>query len=191
MAGERKTEVIGLLMSIERVGMENLVDYMTNEGDFFTAPCSTRFHLNGIGGLAEHSLNVLKQMRIWSNDEIKRDNSISNENIIIVSLLHDLGKAYYRGKPNYIPNILKSGKISEAKPFEINKDRLCVPHEVVSLQIATKYIELTEDEEFAILYHNGLYVPSGRDLNGNERPLQTLLHHADLWVSRFVEKEME
>jgi 23S rRNA maturation-related 3'-5' exoribonuclease YhaM len=54
--------------------------------------------------------------------------------------------------------------------------------------IASKFIELTEEEEFAILYHNGMYVSSGRDIQGKERPLQQLLHFSDMWCSRFVEK---
>jgi 23S rRNA maturation-related 3'-5' exoribonuclease YhaM len=109
--------------------------------------------------------------------------------IIIVSLLHDLGKASYRGKPNYVPNILKSGKLSETKPYETNKDLLIADHAYKSCMIASKFIELTEEEEFAILYHNGLYVPSGRDIQGKERPLQLLLHFSDMWCSRFIEKE--
>jgi 23S rRNA maturation-related 3'-5' exoribonuclease YhaM len=182
-----KHQIIELLRSTERPGIENLIQHMEEIG-FFTAPCSTQYHLCKEGGLAEHSLNVFNFL--WeaysTNSMIGKEASLSE--IKIAALLHDIGKATYRGKPNYIPNILKStGKKSEAKPYESNKDRLYIPHEIVSLQIISKYIELTEEEEFAILYHNGMYVPSGRDINGKERPLQTLLHMADLWVSRFVE----
>jgi 23S rRNA maturation-related 3'-5' exoribonuclease YhaM len=182
-----KHQIIELLRSTERPGIENLIQHMEEIG-FFTAPCSTQYHLCKEGGLAEHSLNVFNFL--WeaysTNSMIGNEASLSE--IKIAALLHDIGKATYRGKPNYIPNILKStGKKSEAKPYESNKDRLYIPHEIVSLQIISKYIELTEEEEFAILYHNGMYVPSGRDINGKERPLQTLLHMADLWVSRFVE----
>jgi 23S rRNA maturation-related 3'-5' exoribonuclease YhaM len=182
-----KHQIIELLRSTERPGIENLIQHMEEIG-FFTAPCSTQYHLCKEGGLAEHSLNVFNFL--WeaysTNSMIGNEASLSE--IKIAALLHDIGKATYRGKPNYIPNILKStGKKSEAKPYESNKDRLYIPHEIVSLQIISKYIELTEEEEFAILYHNALYVSSGRDLNGRERPLQTLLHMADLWVSRFVE----
>lgn len=183
-----KNKIIELLRSTERPGIENLIHHMEEIG-FFTTPCSTQYHLCKEGGLAEHSLNVSQQMHefYWTIDNNIAD-TIDDKSIIVVALLHDIGKSTYRGKPNYIPNILKStGKKSEAKPYESNKDRLYIPHEIVSLQIISKYIELTEEEEFAILYHNGMYVPSGRDINGKERPLQLLLHFADMWCSRFVE----
>lgn len=188
-----KEKIIELLRSTQRPGIENLIQHMEEIG-FFTAPCSTQYHLCKEGGLAEHSLNVcnLMQRMYYNHDEygILQDEfsrHMELESIIIVSLLHDIGKASYRGKPNYTANILKSGKVSDSKPYETNKDRLYMPHEIVSLQIISRYIELTEEEEFAILYHNGMYVPSGRDINGKERPLQLLLHMADLWCSRFVE----
>jgi 23S rRNA maturation-related 3'-5' exoribonuclease YhaM len=191
-----KNKILELLRSTERPGIENLINYMVNESDFFTAPCSTQYHLCKEGGLAEHSLNVWESMVILSQyksiwDNIKGKSSEEKENsLVITGLLHDIGKSTYRGQPNYTPNILKStGKLSESKPYETNKERLYIPHEIVSLQIISKYIELTEEEEFAILYHNGMYVSSGRDISGKERPLQLLLHFADMWCSRFVEVE--
>lgn len=182
-----KERIIKLLKSTERSGIDNLILHMEDNG-FFMAPCSGQYHLAKEGGLAEHSLNVYE----FGYDHLP--SIIGGDKIgwfswAIVAILHDLGKASYHNKPNYTPNILKSGKQSEDKPFETNKDRLYISHEIVSLQIATKHIELSEEEEFAILYHNGLYVASGRDIQGKERPLQLLLHFADMWCSRFVETE--
>jgi 23S rRNA maturation-related 3'-5' exoribonuclease YhaM len=183
--------IIELLKSTKRPGVDRLIDYMNDTG-FFTAPCSSAHHLCKESGLAEHSLNVYRMMLnlyVDGTDINKHVGDISS--VIIVAILHDLGKAGYRGKPNYVPNILKGGKQSEAKPYETNKDRLYVSHEIVSLIVAQQYIELTDEEEFAIMYHNGLYVASGRDINGKERPLQQLLHFCDMWCSRFVEKGKE
>lgn len=186
-----KERIIELLKSTGRKGIHELTDYMDEIG-FFDAPCSTRHHLCKPGGLAEHSLNVYQ----FGVDFFKNPVPIINyqgalTSWIIVSLLHDIGKAAYHGKDNYIPNYLASGKISDKKPYEINPDRLYIPHEVVSLLIVEQFINLTEEEEFAILYHNGMYAPSGRDISGKERPLQLLLHFADMWCSRFIEKEGE
>jgi len=180
---DTKERIIELLMSTERPGIGNLILSM-DEIQFFDAPCSTQYHLACFGGLARHSLNVY-EFGVNHTGGLM-NNSISHW--IIVSLLHDIGKAKYRGKENYIPNMLKGNVQSTVKPFETNTDRLYIPHEIVSLQIVAKHIELTEEEEFAILYHNGLYVPSGRDVQGKERPLQLLLHFADMWCSRFIEK---
>lgn len=184
--------IIKVLKSTKRAGIDGLVNYMLNESDFLEAPSSSQHHGCKNGGLAEHSINVLNYMlglyRYTEREFGYTLDNIPEESISIVSLLHDLGKSSYRGKPNYVPNILKSGKVSEAKPFEVNTERLSIPHEVVSLQIASKFIDLTDEEEFAILYHNGLHVASGRDIQGKERPLQQLLHFSDMWASRFMER---
>lgn len=179
-----------LLLSTGREGMENLIKHM-EDNLFFLAPCSSQYHLCKEGGLAEHSLNVYETM-------LRLDTSltpckgiegyvINLNSLIIVSLLHDLGKMGQYGKANYIENILKSGKRSDSKPFETNKSLLPVPHEIRSIHIASQFIELTEEESFAVLYHNSLYGDLKYQINGKERPLQMLLHFSDLWVSRTIE----
>jgi 23S rRNA maturation-related 3'-5' exoribonuclease YhaM len=182
-----KQKIIELLRSTERPGIENLINHMEEIG-FFTAPCSTQYHLCKEGGLAEHSLNVYLYMKntaagIGYYDPL----TDSSDSIIITSLLHDLGKSGQYGKPNYVPNYLKGGKISEAKPYETNKDLLAVPHEIRSIHIASQFIELTEQESFAILMHNGLYGDLKYAYSGKETPLSMLLNFADLYCSRFVE----
>lgn len=174
-------KIIELLRSTGRDGIENLITYM-EEAEFFTAPCSASHHLNKPGGLAEHSLNVYEFVVNHTGGLIR--NSILNWKI--VSLLHDLGKSTYRGRPTYEPNILASGKLSDKKPYAVNKESY-FNHELKSILIAKQFIELTDDEEFAIYYHNGLYELSGREIQGKERPLQQLLHFADMWCSRFIE----
>ena len=78
-------------------------------------------------------------------------------------------------------------KRSDSKPFMQNKDLLHVDHPIRSVIEATLYIELTEEEQFAILYHDGLYGSLAYELKGKERPLQTLLHFADYWSAQFEE----
>ena len=80
-------------------------------------------------------------------------------------------------------------KQSEDKPFKTNPELMYVPHEVRSIAIAERFISLTEEEEHAIYYHNGKYTHTGYDLK--ETPLQMLLHHADMWASRYVEAEKQ
>lgn len=184
-----KDKIVELLVSTGRKGIDNLIVCMEKSG-FFTAPCSSQFHLSREGGLAEHSLNVyetLLNIAITLNFAIDDNTLIAMDSIIIVSLLHDLGKMGQFGKANYVPNILKSGKVSDSKPFETNKELLAVPHEIRSIQIATQFIDLTEDESFAILHHNGMYGDLKYQLQGKETPLQVLLHFADMWVSRVTE----
>ena len=56
MTANYKEETLKLLRAIYRDGMEDLIAYLENDTDFFTAPASTKYHSNFIGGLVEHSI---------------------------------------------------------------------------------------------------------------------------------------
>ena len=195
-----KQKIIDLLMSTMRPGMESLIKWMEDNG-FFTAPCSSQYHLCKEGGLAEHSYNVYQTSLEVGINLISFDKQESFWNsMCIVTLLHDLGKTGQFGKPNYIENWVKDGrvsksepeqkyKVSESKPFTTNPSLLYVPHEVRSIQIASQFIELTEEENWAMLMHNGLYGDFKYSIQGKETPLYMILHFADMWCSRVVEKE--
>lgn len=196
-----KQMIIDLLLETERPGMGELCAHMEEIG-FFNAPCSGGNHLAYEGGLAEHSYNVYRVMNIDATHKLSTEEyNAMRDAIIITSLLHDLGKCGDYGKPNYVPNMVRSKKKnengeyelvqSEAKPYETNKELLYVPHEVRSIAIAERFISLTEEEEFAILYHNGMYGDLRYALSGKETPLYLLLHHADMWASRYVEAEKQ
>lgn len=184
-----KDEIKNLLLSTKREGMEDLIEYLESIG-FFTAPASTQFHGAYEGALAEHSLNVFKlacEMACkWLGVEEYKKICGS---VIICALLHDVGKCGQFGKQLYVPNVLKSGKLSDAKPYERNKDLMTLPHEIVSCIEITKYIDLTEDEQLAIAWHNGLYGAFKYDIQGKETPLYMIIHFADMWVSRVVESK--
>lgn len=184
---EVKEKIINLLLSTGREGMSNLINHMDKNG-FFSAPCSGGNHLAKEGGLAEHSLNVyfIADGSASSRLDFETYVSLSNS-IIIASLLHDYGKIGQFGKSLYVDNILKSGKRSEAKPYVQNSDLLDKCHEVVSAIEVGKYIQLTEEEQYAITRHNGLYGVFKYDIPGKEIPLYLLIHEADMWASRVVE----
>lgn len=169
-----------LLRSTNRKGIDNLIKYM-EEGGFFTAPCSSKYHLSKEGGLAEHTLHVYENMVKFSNG-LGEQSGVTKESIIIVSLLHDLGKMGQFGKSYFVPD--SSGR----QPYNFNPDLLYVNHEVRSAMIASQFIELTEDEQLAILWHNGLYGLFKDEIRGNETPLYMLLHFADLWSARVTEE---
>ena len=192
-----KEKIQKLLLSTKRDGMKTLLVWMDLNG-FYSSPCSTQYHLCKEGGLAEHSLNVFDAMDKLAGTMLgeKEHDEIINS-IIICSLLHDIGKAGQFGKCGYVENYLskkdKDGNPirSEARPYVTNSDLLNVPHEIRSLAIISKYIDLTEEEQFAILYHNGMYGDLKYQLNGKETQLYMLLHFSDMWASRVVEIEKE
>lgn len=180
-----------------RAGSKQLLAHLEESG-FFESPCSGAYHLCKEGGLLEHTINVA-YLAMKINDML--DARLDVGSVVRVALLHDIGKIGDYGKPNYVPNMVRSksknadGEYylvqSEAKPYETNKDLLYIDHEIRSLMIARRYIALTEDEEFAILYHNGLYGNLKYAISGKETPLYMVLHFADMWASRVTEKEGE
>lgn len=189
-----ETEIDSLVMKQKE--KDKLKAFLVDIG-FYTAPCSGSNHLCREGGLAEHSFNVYRYMRglhfVW---DMHSTSGVYQDSVFKVSILHDVGKCGDFGKPSYIPKYINSKKkdengeyikeLSKASPFETNKDLLYLPHEVRSINLCRKYgIPLTEEEEHAIFFHNGKYVPSGRDWH--ETPLSMALHFADLYVSRVIE----
>ena len=182
--------ISNLLLATKRENIDELVKYMAEIG-YFTAPCSGGNHLCKTGGLAEHSYNVCEKARSIAKALIP-ENEYTQEldnSIVIAALLHDLGKCGDYGKQMYVENILKSGKQSDAKPYKRNGDLSAVPHAIRSVKIATLYIDLTEDEEWAILCHDGLYDFMKYEMQGHETPLQLIIHWADMWACHVLEKD--
>lgn len=188
-----------LLLSTGRVGMDNLIEYMEDNG-FFTSPCSGGNHLACEGGLAEHSYNVYcvaKDISFLLSDGTRPLGKEMEDALIICSLLHDIGKMGQFGKAGYVPNLLKGRatksnpnpepKQSGAKPYKVNPELKYVDHEVRALSVISKYIDLTEEEQLAILWHNGLYGPFRYEIQGKETPLYMAIHFADMWASRVLE----
>lgn len=178
-----KDKFIKELKKYDRPGMDELIAYM-EAGGFFEAPSSGKHHLCREGGLLTHTMNVLLCAR-----KINRalGEPVPDKEITITALLHDLGKMGDHGKPNYVPNILKSGNRSEAEPFKTNDELPYIDHAIRSVIIARSFIELSAEEEHAILYHNGLYNDLKYSIKGKETELYLILHTADMWASHFME----
>ena len=184
---DNKKFVVDHLLSTKREGMEDLIAYMEEIG-FFEAPCSGGNHLACQFGLVHHSRNVMMAAENIGYALLgKVKYAEIRDSVIIAAALHDLGKCGDYGKHMYVPNILKSGKASEAKPFKRNPALLPLDHATRSIKLATLFIDLTEDEEFAIRYHDGLYESANYAVKGNETTLYLILHYADLWSSRGTE----
>lgn len=195
-----KAKIIELLKRTNRKGMDELISYMEENG-FFTAPCSTQHHLCKEGGLTEHSYNVYcvaKDICFLMQPDGEPLSKELKDSLIIVCLLHDFGKIGQYGKQNYVPNMLK-GRATKAnpdpkpmqstsKPYKSNPELMYVDHEVRSVVIAQQFIELKEEEQQAILWHNGLYGTFKYQIQGKESPLYLILHFADMWASRVIEK---
>lgn len=187
---DNRKYVIDHLKKTKREGIEDLIAYMDDCG-FFSAPCSSQYHLSCEFGLVQHTRNVMEiaekiGVALYGGAEY---NKIQNS-VIISAILHDLGKMGQFDKPLYVENRLKNGELGK-KPYSTNPDLLNIPHEVRSIVIASMFIDLTEEEQFAILYHNGLYGDFKYEIPGKEIPLYLLIHFADMWASRVIETKEE
>lgn len=185
---EIKKQIETMLRKTKREGIEDLLKYM-DEAGFYTSPASTKYHGAAAGALAVHSLNVcnaaIDLATAWCGENWV-DNNINS--IVICALLHDLGKAGQFNKPYYVDNVLKTGT-SKAQPFKVNDELMTLDHELVSVIEASKYIALTEDEQRAIAWHNGLYGLFKYQIAGKETPLYMIIHFADMWASRVMESD--
>lgn len=180
-------QFVDLLRSTGRSGIEELILYLQEETDFFTAPASTKYHGAYEGGLLQHSMNVYEVLR-YDPDV----NFSFSDSIIIVSLLHDICKAncYHTEKRN-----VKENGVWVEKQFYVFEDELPLGHGEKSLYLASKFIELSDEESAAIRWHMGAFDNAfrggDRGLNAayEKYPLAVMLHLADMRATYLVERE--
>ncbi len=180
-------QFVDLLRSTGRSGIEELILYLQEETDFFTAPASTKDHGAYEGGLLQHSMNVYEVLRY----DPDRNFSFS-DSIIIVALLHDICKAncYHTEKRN-----VKENGVWVEKQVYVFEDELPLGHGEKSLYLASKFIELSDEEAAAIRWHMGAFDNAfrggDRGLNAayEKYPLAVMLHMADMWATYLVERE--
>lgn len=189
-----KKRYLELLSGVNREGIKELIDYLETT-DFFTAPASAKYHSNIKGGLCQHSLNVYDNLETLSQLYAV---DLSEDSIVLVSLLHDLAKVdyyeyYVQNRKNYCANgkqYDEHGKFNwvQVGSYKV-KDSMERPnvfseHGVCSYLLANKYVHLKEEEVVAIINHHMDLDKSGyvrTDISEiyNRYPLASLLHIAD------------
>ena len=144
------------LLSTKRDGMENVIKHLDRLG-FFTAPASTKFHLNVKGGLMQHSWNVCNTALMLREQMIQMKPALAQklpvESVIIASLLHDVCKSnIYK---DAILNRKNDQGIWEKIPgYEVDYSSLPLGHgEKSVIMLLTLGLKLTKDEMLAIRWH--------------------------------------
>lgn len=196
--------------NIKRDGIDKLIDYL-NRSDFKTAPASTKYHCAYEGGLCQHCLNVYDRLNLLIDSCFTNNNTYSNETIAIVALLHDISKVNlyesdYRNVKVYSENGSKydeNGKFDwqSVKSYKQKetKDRFIYgSHAMNSIYMIRTFINLSYEEELAVLYHMGGFDYSEDSLSVKniseaftKSPLALLLHQADMQATYISEKEDE
>ena len=172
---------------IHRAGSEDLKQWLT-QTSFDSDPASTKFHGNCYGGLLDHSVNVFQ--RLVRLKEAFWLNSVSDETIAIVALLHDLCKV---GKYQIEMRNVKVDGAWIQKPFYKFVDNNPFGyHGPASVFLVQKYMKLTDEEIAAIACHMGAYdrVPTDYSLGDvyQKYPLAYALHTADC-LATFYDEE--
>lgn len=195
-----KEKFIKLLKSTNREGMEIIIEKLEELG-FFTAPASSKFHLNHDGGLIEHSLNVCEIALDLREIMIRKDLSLSEllpiDSVIISSLLHDVCKSdIYKSAVKKQKN--SKGVWGEVMGYDVDYNNFPLGHGEKSVIVLLKNgLKLTDNEIMAIRWHmNAWDIPfHSPDIKGNFMkakeicPLLTLIIAADGLSASLLERK--
>lgn len=189
-----KQRILELLRSTGVDDIEYFIEELERSG-YFTAPASMKNHLCFEGGLMCHSLNVceaaltLKKTLMAERPDIFE--KISDESIIIASLLHDMCKAdFYFRKRNAQTEFGQAEFGTQPGGLPIGHGEKSV---VMLLQMG---LGLTDAEICAIRWHMGSWSVNQADKEErgyfraaeNKYPLVTLIQLADTIASKFTER---
>ena len=178
---------------IHREGSEELLDYLMNKSDFFTAPASARFHGSYVGGLCDHSVNVFRCLEAYLDRPRARDIyglDYDMESVAIVALLHDLCKVgCYKGGTRNVKN--ETTGQWEKVPTFFYEDKLPYGHGEKSVYIISGFMRLSREEAMAIRWHMGFSGPEDERVVGQalqQYPLAFALATADMEAAYFLEQ---
>lgn len=178
--------------NIKREGLEGLLGFLEST-DFFTAPCSTRFHLAERGGLCQHSINVYDRLLRLAVDEYGEEN-INLETITICALFHDVCKCCYYKETTR--NVKKNGEWVQ-EPYYTVEDSLPYGHGEKSVYIINGYMRLTREEAIAINWHMGGFDARAQGSSNtyseaySKYPLAVFMHMADVMATYIDEQRGE
>ena len=179
-----RTEIIELLRSTNRPGIDNVIAWLDKEPSFYEASGARIHHDNVKGGLAYHTLKVYHLAKAdWDSRDAAFKAKYPLESVIISALLHDVCKkdVYYidaDGNPTW------------------NEENHRKGHGLRSVHLLEEHgLELTQDERMAIWWHMG----AGNEMSQPDYPEEyaiamqdpfcQLIHNADYMAAKESDKE--
>jgi hypothetical protein len=150
--------------------------------EFFLAPASSKEEYHGCypGGLCDHSLRVAKNL--VSLADTLAPGKYKPDHLVLLGLIHDLGKVGDVGIPFYIPE-KESWKRQRGWLYDLNKELPYMPTCDRTMYLLNKLgICLDAEEYIAIRISDGPYEKSNEKYNMKEPDLAVLLHFADRWA---------
>lgn len=190
---ENKKVFVDLLSSVDRKGIDRLLEYLETRSDFYTAPASTKYHNNCAGGLLAHTLNVYENFKKLLD---LQGIEMPEESIIMAALLHDICKCNYYVLEQRNKKI--NGKWEQVAVWTNTKTvSPPLPHSYRSVRMIIQFCRLTPLEEYCIFYHMGPY--GGEDYEyrsllqkvNTDHPETLLFYTADLFSTYMDEETYE
>lgn len=186
-----KNRFIELWKTVERDGVKELLEWLETT-DFYTAPCSIKYHLAREGGLLEHSLNV--RLALVTNYSHMPNLIIDDESLTICSLTHDFCKINFYTQE--MRNVKENGVWVQKPHYTVN-DQFPYGHGEKSALLVNRFIKLKPMEFMAIRWHMGGFTPGIQDYSLSSAmseafkayPLAVLLHMADMEASYLMENK--
>ena len=187
---------------IQRDGLDKVLSYL-EKTDFYTAPSSSKFHLNESGGLCLHSMNVFETAcKIYNQIALPAIQSgispfteeISMESIAIATLFHDLCKVkLYHPKERWKKD--EQNRWVSYPGYELQDD-FPFGHGEKSCLMLSWYMRLKPEEMLAIRWHMGMFDMAE---NGSSQryayyaateksALVNIVQAADMLTSKLLEK---
>jgi HD superfamily phosphohydrolase YqeK len=199
---QNKQEFLNICRTvITRPGINELLDWLEHRSDFFIAPASANYHSAYPGGLVEHSLNVYKMCKEFKDTinpkysvyERHCDN-ITEENIAIACLFHDLCKTnYYTPTEKWRKD--ENNQWVSIPTYKVI-DKFPCGHGEKSVILLQQFMRLTGEEILAIRWHMGAFsagtildiYQKNAFLSALEYPLTNMLCIADQYASFMMEE---
>lgn len=191
-----QTEFTNLLLSTNRKNVDKVINWLENSSDFFVAPSSTGYHGNYKHGLLVHSLNVYK-IALGILDvlkSIKPDINVSEDNVKIAALLHDLCKAnFYKAETKWRKDANNQWEQYEGYVID---DKFPFGHgEKSVLMLNMLGLEMQSSEMLAIRWHmaswDGGILQNDSKFAANaaddKYPLCSIIQSADKMASKILE----
>jgi hypothetical protein len=190
---EEHTDTVFIMDVVHLFATNPSLKKFIETSDFTTAPASTKYHGNYAGGLLEHSVNVMKALCKFTDD-----NDLTwgrPESPIIVGLFHDICKTdAYKPKSSSEIHYYENGEyiaVPVYDSYEYNNETLFKGHGDKSVMMLASLIQLTEEEVACIRYHMGAFT-NKEEWNDYTRAIHKYsnvlwTHHADMLATHVME----
>jgi len=172
-----KQTFIQLLSQVQRPGIDRLINWLCSN-DFFTAPASTKYHLNEEGGLCLHSLNVYKLLSMKVQSGLVQ---LSPETVIITALCHDICKAnFYVTEQRWRKD--ENNKWESYETWAVD-EKMPIGHGEKSCYILQSFTWISPEEYAMIRFHMGKEADGYNDYftkAASKYPGVAAIHAADM-----------